>query len=92
MTKVTVGTSEHPEAKLTGSITALPGTIDGFVIAPLADSTPAADPFVQQLVAENAKLKNERDQLALINARMSRKLATLRDGVAVLAKRIKERE
>lgn len=57
------------------------------------DSTPAADPFVQQLLAENAKLKAERDQLELINARLSRKLATLRDGVAVLAERIKsERE
>jgi len=48
---------------------------------------------VQQLVAENAKLRAERDQLASINARLSRKLATLRDGVAVLAERIKsERE
>ncbi len=53
------------------------------------DSTPAADPFVQQLLAENAKLRAERDQLASINARLSRKLATLRDGVAVLAERIK---
>lgn len=61
--------------------------------APQSDSTPAADPFVQQLVAENAKLRAERDQLASINARLSRKLATLRDGVAVLAERIKsERE
>ena len=59
---------------------------------PSADSTPAADPFVQQLVAENATLRAERDQLASINARLSRKLATLRDGVAVLAERIKERE
>lgn len=57
------------------------------------DSTPAADPFVQQLVAENAQLKTERDQLATINDRLNRKLETLRDGVAVLAKRIKsERE
>ncbi len=39
------------------------------------DSTPAADPFVQQLVAENAQLRAERDQLASINARLSRKLA-----------------
>lgn len=60
---------------------------------PSADSTPAADPFVQQLIAENAKLRAERDQLESINARLSRKLATLRDGVAVLAERIKsERE
>ncbi len=58
-----------------------------------SDSTPAADPFVQQLVEENAKLRAERDQLASINARLSRKLATLRDGVEVLAERIKsERE
>ena len=78
--------------ELSGSITALPGVIDGFVIAPQSDSTPAADPHVQQLVAENAELRAERDQLALINARLSRKLATLRDGVAVLAERIKERE
>ena len=77
---------------VTGSITALPGVIDGFVIAPQSDSTPAANPFVQQLVAENATLRAERDQLASINARLSRKLATLRDGVAVLAERIKERE
>ena len=77
---------------ITGSITALPGVIDGFVIAPQSDFTPAADPFVQQLVAENAKLRTERDQLALINARLFRKLATLRNGVAVLAERIKERE
>ena len=80
------------EPAITGSITALPGAIDGFVIAPQSDSTPAADPFVQQLVAENAKLRAERDQLTSINARLSRKLATLRDGVAVLAERIKERE
>ncbi|MBP6440593.1 MAG: hypothetical protein KA259_03225 [Caldilineaceae bacterium] len=59
---------------------------------PQMDSTPAADPFVQQLVAENATLRAERDQLESINARLSRKLATLRDGVAVLAERIKERE
>ena len=77
---------------VTGSITALPGAIDGFTLAPQSDSTPAADPFVRQLVAENAKLKAERDQLELINARLSRKLATLRDGVAVLAERIKDRE
>ena len=77
---------------VTGSITALPGVIDGFVIAPQSDFTPAADPFVQQLVAENAKLRSERDQLALINARLSRRLATLRNGVAVLAERIKEKE
>ncbi len=84
---------------VTGSITALPGVIDGFVIAPQSDSTPAADPFVQQLVAENAALKEERDravaerdQLAAINARITRRLATLRDGVEVLAERIKERE
>ena len=56
------------------------------------DSTPAADPFVQQLLTENAKLRAERDQLESINARLSRKLATLRNGVAVLAERIKERE
>ena len=77
---------------ITGSITALPGTIDGWQISPQSDSTPAADPFVQQLIAENAKLKAERDQLESINARLSRKLATLRDGVQVLAERIKERE
>jgi transposase-like protein len=77
----------------TGSITALPGVIDGFVIAPQMDSTQAADPFVQQLIAENAQLRAERDQLTSINARLSRKRATLRDGVAVLAERIKsERE
>lgn len=78
---------------VTGSITTLPGTIDGWQIIPQSDSTPAADPFVQQLVAENAQLRAERDQLVSINARLSRKLATLRDGVAVLAERIKsERE
>ncbi len=76
----------------TGSIAALPGVIEGWQIAPQMDSTPAADPFVQQLVAENAELRAERDQLASINARLSRRLATLRDGVAVLAERIKERE
>lgn len=57
-----------------------------------SDSTPAADPFVQQLVAENATLRAERDQLATLNASLSRKLATLRDGVRVLAERIKERQ
>ena len=77
---------------VTGSITADPGSIDGWQIAPQSDSTPAADPFVRQLLAENATLRAERDQLASINARLSRKLATLRDGVAVLAERIKERE
>ena len=89
---VTAGTSGYPTPQMTGSITALPGAIDGWQIAPQSDSTPAADPFVQQLVAENAELRAERDQLASINARLSRKLATLRDGVAVLAERIKERE
>ena len=90
---VTAGTSGYPTPQLTGSIAALPGTIDGFALAPQADSTPAADPFVQQFITENAKLRAERDQLASINARLSRKLATLRDGVAVLAERIKsERE
>lgn len=61
---------------------------------PSADSVQAAGPVaVQQLAQENATLRAERDQLALINARLSRKLATLRDGVAVLAERIKsERE
>lgn len=73
---------------------------------PSADFTPAADPHVQQLVAENAALKAERDrvvverdevkaerdQLVAINARITRRLATLRNGVAVLAERIKERE
>ena len=77
---------------VTGSITALPGAIDGFVLAPQSDSTPAADPFVQQLITENARLRAERDQLATINDRLSRKLATLRDGIGVLAERIKERE
>ncbi len=71
------------EPVMTGNITAL---------APQVDFTPAADPFVQQLVAENATLRAERDQLASINARLSRKLAALRDGVAVLAEQIKERE
>ncbi len=89
---VTAGTSGYPTPQLTGSITALPGVIDGFALAPQSDSTPAADPFVRQLVAENAKLRAERDQLTSINARLSRKLATLRDGVQVLAERIKERE
>jgi hypothetical protein len=59
---------------------------------PAADFTPAADPHVQALVAENASLRAERDQLATVNARLQRKLNTLRDGVEVLAERIKERE
>ncbi len=74
-------------------------TISTNLVMPQSDSTPAADPFVQQLIAENAKLKTERDQvaaerdqLASINARLSRKLATLHDGVQVLAERIKDRE
>jgi hypothetical protein len=29
---------------------------------PQGDYTPAADPFVQQLVAENARLRRERDE------------------------------
>ena len=57
---------------------------------PHLDSTPAADPYVQQLVAENARLKTERDQLATINARLQQKLDTLRNGVAILSDRIKE--
>ena len=56
------------------------------------DNTPAADPFVQQLVAENAKLRAERDQLESINAGLSRRLAILRSGVAVLVGQIEERE
>lgn len=89
---VKVGTSGFSTPKLTGSITTDPGAIDGWQVAPQSDSTPATDPFVQQLLSENAKLRAERDQLTSINARLSRKLATLRDGVAVLAERIKERE
>jgi hypothetical protein len=61
----------------------------GFSV-PQADITPAADPFVQQLITENAQLRAERDQLTVINARLGRKLATIRDGVMVLAERIKE--
>lgn len=80
------------DAVIAGSITADPGVIDGWQVAPQSDSTPAADPFVQQLVAENAQLRAEHDQIASINARLSRKLATLRNGVEVLAERIKERE
>ena len=58
--------------------------------APQVDSTPAVDPFVQQLITENAQLRAERDQLTAINARLGRKLATIRDGVMVLAERIRE--
>ncbi len=65
---------------VTGSIAALPGAIDGFVIAPQLDGTPAAKTVAQQA---------ERNRLAEINAGLSRRLATLRDGVAVLAERIK---
>lgn len=77
---------------MTGSITALPGEIDGFVIAPQFDSTPAADPFVQQLIAENARLKEELDRLVAINAKMERKLTVLRNGVEVLAERARKKE
>ena len=65
-------------------------TISTNLILPQSDSTPAADPHVQQLSLKT--LRAERDQLATLNARLTRKLATLRDGVEVLAERIKERE
>lgn len=73
-----VGTSGFPEVRIE--------------LPPRVDFTPAADPHVQALVTENAQLKAERDQLASINARLTRKLANLRDGIGVLAERIKERE
>ena len=61
-------------------------------IPPQADFTPAGDLHVQALVQENATLRTERDQLAAVNARLTRKLSTLRDGIALIQERIKERE
>ena len=103
---MTATVSGAGKPQLIGGIVALPGELGPFVVEPQADFTPAADPHVQQLVGEVAALKAERDravverdevraerdQLLSVNARISRKLAALRDGVAVLAERIKERE
>ena len=57
---------------------------------PQVDITPAADPFVQQLLRENEELKAERDQLLAVKARLERRLAIARDGIQVLADRIRE--
>ena len=46
-----------------------------------SDSTPAVDPLAQQA---------KRDRLAEINAGLSRRLATLRSGVAVSTEQIKD--
>lgn len=54
--------------------------------------TPAGDPHVQALVAENASLHAERDQLAAINARLQYKLDIMHKGMDVLVKQIKEKE
>lgn len=96
---VSVGTSGFPAPQLDNALdgTQMPSIyIDKqggawAIGAPSVDFTPAADPHVQALVTENAQLKAERDQLASINARLTRKLANLRDGIGVLAERIKER-
>jgi hypothetical protein len=60
-------------------------------VTPQEDSTSGGDPYVQQLVAEVEGLRAERDQLKSISARLNRKLAALRDGVATLAERAKDR-
>lgn len=57
---------------------------------PQVDITPAGDPFVQQLLRENEELKAERDQLLAVKARLERRLAIARDGIQVLADRIRE--
>lgn len=57
---------------------------------PQVDITPAGNPFVQQLLRENEALKAERDQLLAVKARLERKLSIARDGIQVLADRIRE--
>ena len=57
---------------------------------PQVDFTPAADPFVQQLLDENAQLKAERDKLTAINEKLTKRLTALRNGVAAQVKQIKE--
>lgn len=57
---------------------------------PQVDITPAGDPFVQQLLRENEALKAERDQLLAVKARLERRLSIARDGIQVLADRIRE--
>ncbi len=56
---------------------------------PSADSTPAADPFVQQLLQENAELRVKLERLTSINDRLGRKVKTLRDGVALISDQAK---
>jgi len=57
--------------------------------APQVDITRAGDPLVQQLLRENYALRTELDRLLAINARLERKLTIARDGIQVLADRIK---
>ncbi len=56
---------------------------------PSADGTPAADPFVQQLLQENAELRVKLERLTSINDRLGRKVKTLRDGVALISDQAK---
>ena len=95
---MTATVSGAGKPQLIGGIVALPGELGPFVVEPQADFTPAADPHVQQLVAENAKLraerdevKAERDQIAEINARLQRKLDAIRNGVVALSQQIKKK-
>lgn len=55
------------------------------------DSTLGGDPFVQQLVSENARLKSERDRLVAINARMMNRIIALRSGVEAVSVFAKEK-
>lgn len=56
---------------------------------PQVDLTVEGDPLVQALVMENVQLRLENAQLQALNERFKGKLSTLRDGIAVLAERIK---
>lgn len=61
--------------ELSGSITTLPGVIEGWVIQ-----------------EPNSGWVQVTERLATVNAKIQNRSNTLRNGIAVLAKQIKERE
>lgn len=67
-----------------------PTEVSAGIPTPQVNITPADNPFVQQLLRENQELKAERDQLLAVKARLERRLSIARDGIQVLADRIRE--
>lgn len=74
------------------AVTAVPATAG--TLTPQVDFvvTPAADPFTQQLIQENADLRIQLEQLTAINKKLSRKATTLREGIALISSQLKKGE